>query len=103
MYRHKWTPDDDLIAYCLYRLGTSVFDMYPDNIASLLGMSSASLSKKLSNFQALAGAHGLDGYSKQAATVFSTWAARSDAELLAAGRAALRRARGTYKSTSIAG
>ncbi|MCD4674744.1 MAG: hypothetical protein K8S18_01960 [Desulfobacula sp.] len=59
MANHKWTGEDDVIAYFLYKFGEKdlIFDI--DGIAIKLGMSKDSLTARKGNFKYLETGKGL--------------------------------------------
>jgi hypothetical protein len=57
---HRWSEDDDLIGYCLYRFGPDVFGRSVEEIAGVPGMPFSSLNIKIANFKFIAGNGGLD-------------------------------------------
>jgi hypothetical protein len=62
---HKWTKDDDIVTYYLYRYGNeSTIPLLHDIkiISEILGMSESSLRMRIGNFQAIDGAGGLDHF-----------------------------------------
>ena len=67
---HRWTKDDDIVAYYIYRYGTnSVFKTVKD-ISEILGLSESSLKMRIANFKAIDGNGGLKNYAKQSEEVY---------------------------------
>jgi hypothetical protein len=95
--RH-WSDDDNLIAYCLHRLGNKehTFGIEPTELGQILGMGYNSLSIKVANFKAIEGAGGMEGYSKQAERIERRYRDMSDGQLRAAGIEGVGRALNKY-------
>ena len=91
---HRWSDDDNLIAYCLYRLGNKepTFGIAPTELGQILGMGYNSLSIKVANFKAIDGAGGMEGYSKQAELIEKRYRDMSNSELRSVGVEAVGRA-----------
>lgn len=82
---HQWSREDDIVAYYLYRFGVeysipSMSDFKA--ISKILGMSEASLKMRIGNFQALAGAGGLEHYAKLSKEVYDEYKISSKDNLL---------------------
>ena len=92
--RHSWSDDDNLIAYYLYRFGEREINATKKELAEILGMPSNSLTLKISNFKAIDGPGGLDGYSHQAVLIYKQYSGLPDDELKTAGQEAVVRAMG---------
>ena len=99
---HRWTDEDNLIAYCLYRLGNKehTFGIEPRELGQILGMGYNSLSIKVANFKSIAGAGGMDGYSRQAERIKRHYRDTSDSELRLAGIQAVGRALDKYSNAT---
>jgi hypothetical protein len=67
--RHRWTEDDDVIAFYLSRHGTRRLPLMEAGIAKRLGMSEASLAKRQANFAHLDERPGLAHVAKQSIRV----------------------------------
>ncbi len=95
---HRWSDDDNLIAYCLYRLGNKehTFGIEPNDLGKILGMGNNSLSLKVANFKSIDGAGGMEGYSKQAERIEKQYRNMSDSELWLTGSKAVQRALDRY-------
>ncbi len=78
---HRWTDGDNLIAYHLYRFGGDSLPATKPEVAETLGMSLASLDKKIANFKALDGRGGLTSYSSRAEHIHELYSAVADAEV----------------------
>ena len=70
---HKWTPEDDLIAFYLYRYESSSLRMTTEFISKKLGMSEASLRMRIGNFQAIDGKGGLQNFAKLSERIFNQY------------------------------
>lgn len=89
---HRWSDDDNLIAYCFYRFGEDVFGKDRQELGDILGMGFNSFGLKIANFKAIDGLGGLEQYSQQALRIFTRYSKLSDEEVRQAGNAALQRA-----------
>jgi len=99
---HKWTYEDELIAYCLCRLGQNERSLGIDvkELGTILGMGYNSLALKIGNFKAIEGNGGLDGYSRQALEVHTRYSSLPDSELRALGVEAVGRALNRYSNAA---
>jgi hypothetical protein len=77
---HKWTKDDDIVAFYLYRFGTDDLNTSLEEIADYLGMNAGSLKMRIQNFQALNGAGGLKNYAKLSERIYSEYGSLSKDE-----------------------
>ena len=95
---HRWTNDDDLIAYGWYRLGLSehTFGIEPMELIDILGIQPGSLKKKLANHKFIDGLGGLRGISDQAIDVAANYREASDSEVRFVGIEAVARALNRY-------
>jgi hypothetical protein len=91
---HRWSDDDNLIAYCLYRFGDDVFGTSLHELGDVLGMGFNSLHLVIANYKSISGAGGLDHNSEKALRVFNRCRDLPDDKVRQAGREALRRASG---------
>ena len=57
--QHKWTKEDDIVAYYLYRAGADSFVLGTKEISRALGMTESSLKMRIANFMAIDTGHGL--------------------------------------------
>ena len=89
---HRWSDDDNLIAYCLYRFGGDVFGSNKHVLGDMLGMGHNSIALKIANFKCIDGQGGLDQYSQQALRIFTKYCDLPSDEVRVAGNAALQRA-----------
>ena len=79
---HTWTEDDDVIGYYLYRFGDIYSTFTKQEIAESRGISWASMSFKIGNFEYLDtnGRSGLSGYSTQAERIYNKFKEMPDIE-----------------------
>ena len=63
--QHRWTENDDVIAFYLSRHGARRLPLMEAGIAKRLGMSEASLARRQANFAYLDGRGGLAHVAKQ--------------------------------------
>lgn len=89
---HQWTDSDNLVAYHLYRLGNNSLPLSKPELAETMGMSLASLNYKISNFKAIDGRGGFEGYSHQAARTYKQYSSIADTELTEAAIRAVAQA-----------
>jgi len=80
---HKWTKNDDIVAFYLYRFNMSGFNFSIEEIAEQLGMSKESLKMRINNFKAVDGRGGLKNYAKLTKEVFFEFKSLSKKEHLA--------------------
>ncbi len=99
---HNWSDDDNLVAYCLYRLGSNehTFGIQPKELGDILGMGYNSLGLKVSNFKAICEPGGMAGYSLQAQRIERQYRNLSDVELRDLGIEAVQRALDKYSNAS---
>lgn len=95
MLRHKWSFDDDLIAYHAFRFGSGDLDNVKE-MGQILGMGFNSFNLKIANFKAIAGQGGLENYTRQSVQVYEKYSKVSDSEARAAGVQAIQRAFDVY-------
>ena len=50
---HRWTEDDDIVAFYIYRFGLSPLYMTTKEVSEILGMSDSSLKMRLEIFKLL--------------------------------------------------
>jgi len=91
LINHSWSDDDNLIAYYLYRFGDSDLSINKKELGDILGMGPDSLSIKISNFRAIDGQGGLDGYSAKAVQVFKQYHVLPDKQVKVAAEEAILR------------
>ena len=71
--QHKWSKEDDIVAFYLYRFGPKSLMMTFGEISKKFGMSEASLKMRVANFQAIDGAGGLENYAKQSEKIYNEY------------------------------
>lgn len=67
---HKWTKNDDIVAFYLYRFNMGGLNFSIEEIAEQLGMSEASLKMRISNFKFVDVGEGLKNYAQLTKEVF---------------------------------
>jgi len=95
MPRHRWSFDDDLIAYHAFRFGSGDLDNVKE-MGNILGMGFNSFNIKIANFKAIAGQGGLEHYTQQSVQVYEKYSNLSDGEARSAGVKAIQRAFEAY-------
>ena len=71
--QHKWSKEDDIVAFYLYQFGPESLMMTFKEISKRLGMSEASLKMRVANFKAIDGAGGLENYAKQSEMIYNQY------------------------------
>ena len=71
--KHKWTREDDIVTYYLYRFGPRSLNISIEDISKILGMSESSLKMRIGNFQAVDGAGGLQNYAKLSEIIYKEY------------------------------
>ena len=89
---HRWSDDDNLIAYHVFRFGKRDLPSEPHEMGEILGMGYNSFMLKVSNFKSIAGKGGLEGYSHQAVRIYDKYSKMPDSEARAEGLGAMARA-----------
>lgn len=90
--KHRWTRDDDVVVFYIWKFGTARLPLSEAGIANLLGMSAASLYMRKRNFDHLAGTGGLAHVADQSKSVFDYYKLKPEADLRALVLAILQRA-----------
>ncbi len=67
---HRWSENDDIVAFYLYKYGTTE---QIESAAKKLGIKDSSLKMRISNFAFLDNKKGLSNYSKQSLKIYSIW------------------------------
>jgi hypothetical protein len=80
---HKWTRNDDLIAFYVDKFGIDKLPNKPSEaeIAASLGIEPGSFKMRIQNFRALAGKGGLEHFARQSKDVFEEYNSLSEPEL----------------------
>ena len=81
MKKHKWSKEDDIVAFYLYKFGTRNISISIDDIANTLGMSTASMKMRIANYKALDKGRGLNHYSKLSKKVYEEYKNYSEPDL----------------------
>jgi hypothetical protein len=79
--RHTWRKNDDLVAFYIFRYGPNHLPKTPQEIATILGMSEASLIMRLKNFASFEGEHGLNHVARQSVYTHEQYRQTPQAEL----------------------
>ena len=79
--RHSWSEADELVAYYLYRYGTSLLPFDVTTIADQRGIKRGSMDMRIRNFEAYAGTGALGHISKQSVRVFERHRNTPEAQL----------------------
>jgi hypothetical protein len=98
MVRHRWSVDDDLIAYHAFRFGPRDLDGNIREMGEILGMGFNSFNLKIANFKAIAGQGGLPNYTRQSVQVYEKYSKLPDSEARLAGIQAIGRAFEAYSN-----
>jgi hypothetical protein len=69
--QHRWSKEDDIVAFYLYRFGHESLMMTIEEISKRLGMSEASLKMRMGNFKAIDGEGGLSNYAKLSEKIYN--------------------------------
>ena len=93
---HDWTEDDTVIAYYLYRFRDGDLSVNKKELSDILGMTLASLSMKISNFKAVDGQGGLDGYTTKDVRIYKQFHLLPDSRVKIAAEEAILRAMEKY-------
>jgi len=93
---HSWTDDDELIAYYLYRFGDGDLSLNRKELSDILGMTLDSLSMKISNFKAVDGQGGLDGYTTKDVRIYKQFHMLPDGQVKTTAEAAILHAMEKY-------
>lgn len=72
---HRWSKEDDIVAYYLYRFGSVSLMTTVENISIILDVSEPSLVMRTANFRAIDGAGGLPNYAKLSKKVYDEYKA----------------------------
>ncbi len=95
---HRWSDDDNLIAYHVFRFGKHDLPSEPREMGEILGMGYNSFMLKVSNFKSIAGMGGLEGYSHQAVRIYDKYSKMPDSQARAEGVGAMARALDAYSN-----
>ena len=81
--QHKWTEDDDRIAFYMYRYGARFLPKMDAGIAKLMGTSEGSLARRRANFAFLDGKPGLPNFAKQSQRIYEEHKSATESEFRA--------------------
>jgi len=81
--RHRWTKDDDVVAFYLSRHGTRHLPLMEAGIAKRLGVTEGSLARRQANFAYLDGRPGYDHVAKQSRRIHQQHAKVTETQLRA--------------------
>jgi len=95
--QHRWTEDDDVVAFYLSRHGTRRLPLMEAGIAKHLGVSEGSLARRQANFAHLDGRPGLPHAAKLSRRIHQQYARATEAEL----RPLVLRVLGQAKITAV--
>ena len=93
---HRWSDDDNLIAYHVFRFGKRDLPAKLHEMGDILGMGYNTFTLKVSNFKSIAGKGGLEGYSQQAVRIYDKYSKMSDGEARTEGLGAMSRVLDAY-------
>ena len=79
--QHRWTEDDDVVAFYLSRHGVRRLPLMEAGIAKCLGMSEGSLARRQANFAYLDGRPGLANFAKQSRRIHLEYEKKTEPEL----------------------
>jgi hypothetical protein len=79
--QHRWTENDDVVAFYLSRHGTRRLPLMEAGIAKRLGMSEGSLARRQANFAYLDGRPGFDHVAKLSRRIHQQYEKATEAEL----------------------
>jgi hypothetical protein len=97
--QHRWTEDDDVVAFYVSRHGTRHLPLMEAGIAKRLGVSEISLARRQANFAHLDGRPGLDHVAKLSRRIHQQYGRATEPEL----RPMVLRALGQVRPTSPSG
>jgi hypothetical protein len=81
MKNHKWSKEDDIVAFYLYKFGRGNLSYSIEDISNKLGMSTASMKMRIKNFKFLNKHKGLKNYAKLSEKVYEEYKDYKEAEL----------------------
>jgi hypothetical protein len=96
--QHRWTEDDDVVAFYLSRHGTRRLPLMEAGIAKHLGVLESSLARRRANFAHLDGRPGLPHAAKLSQRIHQQYVSATEAEL----RPLVLRVLGQAKITAVA-
>lgn len=81
MKKHRWSKEDDIVAFYLYKFGTKNISISINDIANKLGISTASIKMRIANYKALDKGKGLDHYAILSKKVYEDYNSYSETDL----------------------
>lgn len=81
MINHRWSKEDDVVAFYLYKFGKGNLSHSIESICNKLGMSSASMKMRISNFSYIDKKQGLKHYGKLSVKIYEEFKHHSELEL----------------------
>jgi len=89
---HKWSKDDDLVAFYLYKFGDNHLSLKRRDIGKILGMGYGSLIMRISNFKSIdRESKGLDHFAKQSMEIYTKYKHLPEDELIQKVNAILKK------------
>lgn len=70
---HRWTENDDIVTFYLYKFGGRDLPFSLENVSSKLGMSVGSVRMRIANFRTIDGVGGLEHYGKISLKVYKEY------------------------------
>ena len=89
--RHKWSVEDDLVAFYLYRCGKNDAPLSFKEVCELLEISENSMRMRIANYRYLDVGKGLSHFSKQTKEVYEKYKDFSEEDLRKVGRNIIER------------
>src|SRR5262249_38721861 len=86
---HRWTERDDIVALYLYKHGTGHIQLSLDQVATKLGMTTASMKMRIQNFRSLDREGGLANAARLSRSVYARFGQLPESQLRAKMVAAL--------------
>lgn len=81
MINHRWSKEDDIVAFYLYKFGKGNLSYSIEGISNQLGMSPASMKMRIKNFEFLDKYKGLKHYAKLSEKVYEEYKNYSESDL----------------------
>jgi len=78
---HKWTEEDDIVTFYLYKFGDGELPFSLEEIGEKLRMGVGSLRMRIANFKAINGKGGLEHFGKQSLKIYNMYKETSEDEL----------------------
>jgi hypothetical protein len=81
MINHRWSKEDDIVAFYLYKFSKGNLSHSIEGISNKLGMSAASMKMRIRNFESLDKYKGLKHYAKLSEKVYEEYNNHSESDL----------------------